>query len=103
MIAECEFGVNRSEHLTFPLTLQDGTRRDRPRHWGTDVKEGQPCTKGSLTTVRTLVFHVDHTAANTRVKTTRKRLRQMVLDCAKYQVDFEGGDCNASLHIQLLQ
>jgi hypothetical protein len=98
MIAECDYGLNSFDHLKFPVTLPNGSLKEKPGHWGGEIKHGQPVTRATMTTVRTLVFHVDHEAANNCCHKTRQRLRQMALDIAKYQVDFAGGDANGSLY-----
>ena len=48
--------------------------------------------------VRTLVFHAHHEKAHSNCYTTRLRLRQMSLDIVKNQVDYMGGDANASVY-----
>ena len=47
---------------------------------------------------RVLVFHCDNKAATSKHYVVRKRYRQMLADVAKYQVDFMGGDANASIY-----
>ena len=47
---------------------------------------------------RVLVFHCDNKAATSKHYVVRKRYRQMLADVARYQVDFMGGDANASIY-----
>jgi hypothetical protein len=97
MIAEVDFGKNTFNHLKFPMTLPNGEVKTKPTHWGSEIRQGYPCTRATLEKARILVFHVDHHSANTKCHKTRQRLRRMASDIAQFQVDFAGGDANGSL------
>jgi hypothetical protein len=47
--------------------------------------------------LRVLAFHINNEAAANKCYYTRLRLRQMLLDVARYQVDYMGGDANQAI------
>ena len=54
--------------------------------------------KATLETVRILTFVVNNKAATDTLDYVRLRLRQLFLDAARFQVDYIGGDANASMY-----
>ena len=54
--------------------------------------------KGSMEKVRVLTFVINNVKAANSCGTVRKRLRQLFLDVARYQVDYLGGDANAAVY-----
>ena len=54
--------------------------------------------RASFDKVRVLTFVINNKKAAASLHNVRLRLRQMLLDVARYQVDFLGGDANAAMY-----
>ncbi len=61
-------------------------------------RDGRKNWRGGYTHLRVLVFHVNNVAAKVRPQLVRKKLRQMLMDCVRFQVDVLGGDANGAMY-----
>jgi hypothetical protein len=87
LIAELDFG------------LWDEAVASQPRSGGGQQQMHYGLVnKGSMEKVRVMSFVINNTRAANSPGTVRKRLRQLFLDVARYQVDYLGGDANAAIY-----
>ena len=93
MIAELDFGnVTAEEHPDYAEdTDEQWDDSDKVRSSGTANK----CT---MEKIRVMTFVINNQAASNTNGNVRKRLRQLFLDAARYQVDYIGGDANGAIY-----
>ena len=59
------------------------------------TSNGTPVWKGGQTVYRVMVAHVNHAVARTACRSCRINLADLLVLCARFQVDLMGGDFNA--------
>ena len=89
-IVEVGFGIiDASDHPDYQGKGSKGKK---------GVRSSGKVHRASFDKVRVMTFVINNVKARTHPQQVRLRLRQLLLDVARYQVDFLGGDANGAIY-----